>query len=222
MSKKLPYMLATGLIPKILEKIQQAKRPDRFTQDFLSTKLGHGGGSAQAAIPLLKRMGFLASDGAPTTRYDQFRNVDTQGIAIAAGIKDAFSELFERNEYANDLPREKLLSLIVEITGAAPDDRTTKAIWQTFNALNDLADFEAAPKENVKTESTVEEEPASTKPSINLQLPPKDSATDGKKSSAENVDFKVSYTINLNLPETTNADVFNAIFKALKEHLLQG
>jgi len=32
----------------------------------------------------------------------------------------------------------------------------------------------------------------------------------------------LSYTINLNLPETTNIAVFNAIFKSLKEHLLQG
>lgn len=157
MAKKLPYMLATGLIPKIFEKIQQAKRPERFTQDFLSTKLGHSGGSAQAIIPLLKRMGFLASDGSPTPRYDQFRNVDSQGIAVAAGIKAAFSDLFERNEYANDLPREKLLSLIVETTGAAPEDRTTKAIWQTFNALNDLADFERS----------IEETSAKEKKSIN-------------------------------------------------------
>lgn len=51
---KLPYMLSVGLIPKIFEKIQNARRPDRFTQDFLETKLGHSGGSARAIIPLAK------------------------------------------------------------------------------------------------------------------------------------------------------------------------
>ena len=40
--------------------------------------------------------------------------------------------------------------------------------------------------------------------------------------SAGNVELKVGYTINPNLPETTNPDVFNAIFKSLKEHLLRG
>jgi hypothetical protein len=40
--------------------------------------------------------------------------------------------------------------------------------------------------------------------------------------AAGNVELKVGYTINLNLPETTNPDVFNAIFKSLKEHLLRG
>ena len=39
---------------------------------------------------------------------------------------------------------------------------------------------------------------------------------------ADTVELKVGYTINLNLPETTNPDVFNAIFKSLKEHLLRG
>ena len=31
----------------------------------------------------------------------------------------------------------------------------------------------------------------------------------------------VANTINLNLPETTNPEVFNAIFKALRENLLR-
>ena len=30
----------------------------------------------------------------------------------------------------------------------------------------------------------------------------------------------ISYTINLNLPATTEIEVFNSIFKALKEHIL--
>jgi hypothetical protein len=33
--------------------------------------------------------------------------------------------------------------------------------------------------------------------------------------------INLSYTINLNLPAATDIGVFNAIFKSLKEHLLQ-
>ena len=80
MASKLPYLASPGLIPKILGKIQEARRPERFTQDFLETKLGFGGGSARAIIPLLKRTGFLSSDGTPTRLYDQFPNADTQGL----------------------------------------------------------------------------------------------------------------------------------------------
>ena len=83
MPAALPYMVASGLVTKILHKIIEARRPERFTQDFLETKLGFSGGSAMAMIPLLKRIGFLNSDGTPTALYDQFRNTDTQGAAMA-------------------------------------------------------------------------------------------------------------------------------------------
>lgn len=211
MASKLPYMNAPGLIPKILEKIQNARRPERFTQDFLSTKLGHSGGSPKPIIPLLKRMGFLASDGSPTPRYDRFRNLDTQGVAVAEGMKTAYSELFERNEYINDLPRDKLKSLIVEVTGEAKSAAVVKAIVGTFTALNELANFEA--ELTLQTELGDAQHVAPTLPTNVGAI----ATTTAEKT----VDFKVSYTINLNLPETTNPDVFNAIFRSLKEHLLR-
>ena len=119
MAAKIPYMASPGLIPKIFGKIQEAKRPDRFTQDFLETKLGFSGGSARAVIPLLKRLTFVSSEGAPTKLYDKFRNEHTQGEAMAVGIRTAFSELFDRNEYANALTKEKLTGVVTEITGAS-------------------------------------------------------------------------------------------------------
>lgn len=212
MNARIPYMLSPGLIPKILEKVQQARRPDRFTQDFLETKLGHGGGSARPIIPLLKRMGFIASDGVPTSRYDEFRNPESQAQAIAAGMREAFSEIFDRNTYAYELPRDKLTALVVQITGSAKEDRTSQAIVSTFWTLKEMADFEGAldsPKRAV-----------SSQPTSPVELPPSPTVQAGKPVQ-ENVDFRLSYTINLNLPETTDPEVFNAIFKALKEHLLR-
>lgn len=216
MASKLPYMVSPGLIPKIFEKIQLARRPERFTQDFLETKLGHSGGSARPSIPLLKKMGFLASDGSPTLLYDQFRNVDTQGIAIAQGMKAAFSELFERNEYVYELTRDKLTSLVVETTGAAKSDRTTKAIVGTFASLNEIADFEAEPTEQAPRQEAEQQTQRSNAPLLTEV-----GARVARAEAENNVDFKVSYTINLNLPETTNPDVFNAIFRSLREHLLK-
>lgn len=69
---KLPYVTAYGNITKALQAIQRASTPDRFTQDFLSTKLGLPGGSPKPVIPFLKRTGFLASDGTPTELYTRF------------------------------------------------------------------------------------------------------------------------------------------------------
>jgi len=39
--------------------------------------------------------------------------------------------------------------------------------------------------------------------------------------NGDEVKFGISYTINLNLPATTEIEVFNAIFKSLKDNLLK-
>lgn len=223
MASSIPYMLSPSAIPKILAKIQEARRPDRFTIDFLETKLGHSGGAARPIIPLLKRMGFIQSDGVPTELYNKFRNAESQGAALAVGIKSAFSEIFERNEYANDLPREKLTSLLVEITGLEKSDRVLQAMVATFWQLKEMANFENALNENNFSEA-VSENTLVGAVLQNENSPPK-SANSGKTVMAnvtgQKIGMNLSYTINLNLPETTNPDVFNAIFKSLRENLLR-
>ena len=213
MAAKLPYMLSTGLILKILEKVQNARRPERFTLDFLETKLGYSASSARPVIPLLKRMGFLGSDGVPTSLYDQFRNTETQGSAIAEGMKNAFSELFDRNEYVYELPREKLTGQVVEITGGTKEDRSTVAIVGTFLALKELADFEGQAPQESSAQTNSE-----AIPSEQVPMQAQDTHSVAKP---DNVELRVGYTINLNLPETNAPEVFNAIFKALRDNLLK-
>lgn len=222
MAAQLPYMLSTGLISRILEKIQNARRPERFTQDFLETKLGQSGGSARAIIPLLKRMGFLSPDGSPTMLYDQFRGSETCEVAIAEGMKNGYKELFDRNEYVYSMTRDKLTSLVVEVTGGTKKDTKTRGIVGTFWTLKRMANFED------DSPSQPSEDPPSPPSAVSPVDPRATIATsargidrDRNDYSKDSVDLNVSYTINLNLPETTNPDVFTAIFKALRENLLR-
>jgi hypothetical protein len=216
---KLPYLASPGVIPKILGKIQEARRPDRFTQDFLETKLGQSGGSARAMIPLLKRMEFLASDGTPTRLYDRFRNPSTSGAALAMGIKSAYSEVFYRNTYANDLTRDKFKNLILEMTGLEKDNSVANLIVSTFWILKTDADFEGSLDDE-------NGERAFTNVAIPIDPPPATSNSNGQPpppppENQSGVDFRIGYTINLNLPESTNVEVFNAIFRALNDNLLR-
>ncbi|WP_232370773.1 DUF5343 domain-containing protein [Roseococcus microcysteis] len=197
--------------------MQEARRPERFTTDFLETKLGQSGGSARAIIPLLKRMGFLNSDGSPTKLYDQFRNEETRKAAVAEGARTAYKDLFDRNDFAYSLSREKLTSLITEMTGLEKDSTVIKCTVATFWQLKELADFEV----NLAGASPgVDTEPLNIVPRHAPDTHQPTSAASSDRQS-QNVRLSVGYTINLNLPETTNPDVFNAIFKALREHLLQ-
>lgn len=72
MATKLPYVNQPGSMVRILNKIQSAQTPDRFTTDFLETKLGCKGGNYRQFIPLAKKLGLLGSDGSPTDLYKKF------------------------------------------------------------------------------------------------------------------------------------------------------
>jgi hypothetical protein len=42
---------------------------------------------------LLKRLGFLSSNGVPTQLYGQFHNVDSRGAAMAEALRTGYKEL---------------------------------------------------------------------------------------------------------------------------------
>lgn len=130
-----PFMNSTGLIGKIFEKIQQAKVPPRYTQDFQATVLGYGSGSAKPFIPFLKRLGFIQSDGTPTELYSRFRNVDSSGSAMADAMRHGYVDIFKINEYAQNLTDEKLKGLVVQITGKEPTDGTVGGYRWQFQGL---------------------------------------------------------------------------------------
>jgi hypothetical protein len=188
---------------KILNKVKEAKTPDRFTQDFLETKLGFKGGTARQFIPLSKKLGLLNSDGTPTDLYKKLRNDSTSGAAMAEALKIGYREAFERNEYANDLNKEQFKGLVVEITGLEAKNKVVRLICQTFETLKPFANFD------VKLPQTTVEEKISKKEEIS------------KPGEARDFDLNLSYTINLVLPKTDDPAVFNAIFRSLRDNLLR-
>jgi len=208
MAGALPYVNSYGLVEKVLEKIKEAQTPSRFTHDYLGTNLGMSGGSAMALIPLLKKIGFLGSDGVPTDWYKKFRNASHSKAIMAQAIKHGYKDLFSRNEYAYKLPREKFADLIKEVTGAANDSSAIKQTIGTFEALRKYADFEAE----------AEDPPSPSVPALHVEAQ-QESIRD--RNDVPDLGLNLSYTINLNLPATSDVAVFNAIFKSLKENLLQ-
>jgi hypothetical protein len=207
MTTKIPYVNQPGGIVKIFEKVRHAQTPERFTGDFLDTKLGFRGGNYRQFIPLAKKMGFLGSDGRPTEVYKRFRNAATSKAAMAQALKTGFKEVFERNEYANNLTKDDFKGMVVEITGLESKSRVVQLVCQTFESLKKLADFEASPP--VDKGDTRPGEQAKKAGSEVGQGPPGD------------LDLNLSYTFNLVLPKTDDPAVFNAIFKSLRDNLLR-
>lgn len=210
----LPYVQATSTLESLLDKIKSASVPDKFSQDFVSTKLLIKGGGGRSLIPFIKRMGLVNADGSPTDRYKEFRNQDKSGFAIADAMRELYEPLFEMNEYVYELEPSKLKGLIVEATGNEANSTVVTKTLSTFQALRKKANFE-----NLKrvTRDDTKVETFNNLPSPNPLIHQQTGSTRIKGGERINL----SYTINLNLPATTDIEVFNAIFKSLKQHLIQ-
>ncbi len=202
-----PFLNAYGNITKALNNIINASTPQRFTHDFLETKLNLKGGSARPIIPFLKRTGFLNSDGSPTELYKRFRNEASRKSSAAEAVRKGYSTLYEINEYVHDTSDVDLKGVIVQATGLSTDSGTVKGMVGSFKALKAFADFEPTSADDIGEGDIFEEEaPAeSGKKKVTLGKP---------------VDLNLGYTINLNLPATSDVAVFDAIFTSLRKHLL--
>ncbi len=204
-----PYVNAYGGINKLLNKIRIASVPGKFTRDFLSTVLGLKSSSYHAMIPLFKRLGLIDQGNVPTQRYKDFRSESKSGFVMAKTIKEAYADIYKGNEYAHQLDKAQLIDLVATITGAAKDDAAVLAVVGTFMELIKFASFDVndIPEEiGGEVGEEYEEDIAPKENKININK--------GK------VNFGISYTINLNLPATTEVKVFDAIFKSLKKNLL--
>lgn len=207
-SVNIPYVAASGSVPKILDKIKEAGTPDNFNADFLGTKLGFKGGNYRTFISWAKKTGLLNDDGSPTLLYKQFRNPSTSFVSMAQALKQGYSELYSRNEYCHELDRKGFKGLVMEATGEPHDSRKVEMIVTTFFKAKEYADFDSKFSDKTNNEKS---------PEINTEI--KTNYTPPKES-AKKLNLGLNYTINLVLPKTDDPSVYNAIFKSLKENLL--
>ncbi|WP_458374324.1 DUF5343 domain-containing protein [Pseudomonas laurylsulfatiphila] len=213
MAENLPYSTSIGTLEKILEKIKSASVPERFTQDFVNTKLAMKGGTANACIPILKKMGLVGSDGSPTELYREFRNPKKSRTALGTAFRRLYERLYEMNEYIHDADDSDVLGLIVECTGNEKNATATKYTLSTFNMLRKHADFESH-DEDMESVDVGNPIPKNLEQHISEIQPQRQNTNTQQKG------INLSYTINLNLPATKDIEVFNAIFKSLKQHIL--
>lgn len=201
MAAKLPYLSTPGTLKTALDRIRAAATPPTFNNDFVETKLQIRGGAGRAIPPFLKKIGLVGGDGKPTKLYERFRNSNAavSGSAIAEAMRTGYKPLFDVNEYANDLSDKDLKGLIVQVTGLEEANRVVELVLATFKRLKEFADFEAEASEAGEEVAPREEQ---------------------RPEGGRGRELSIGYTINLNLPASTNVDVFNAIFKALREHIL--
>jgi Family of unknown function (DUF5343) len=203
----IPYSTSPGILKKALELIIPAERPDKFGPDYMATILTLTGGGARAVPPLLKKMQFIGTDGTPTLLYSRFKTGNGRAQAAYDGLKNAFGELFRRNEYIHKADENAVKDTIVEITGLKKSDPIVRLMYSTFDAVrNFIIGDVSGITENNRAE-------------IGDDIGGVQTRSDGAAVSA--LTLGLSYQINIVLPETENVAVFNAIFRSLRDNLLR-
>lgn len=204
----IPYVVASGVLKKALEQIITAERPDKFGTNFMATILNLTGGAARAVPPFLKKMQFIGPDGSPTLLYSKFKTESGRNRAAYDGLKNAFSELFRRNEYIHRADESSVKDTIVEITGLKRTDPIVRLMYSSFDVVRGFISGDVS--------SAAEGEPSTE--SSDTQTA---SLAQSNRGTNDELRLGLSYQINIVLPETENIAVFNAIFRSLKDNLLK-
>lgn len=212
------YVNVYGKLEEVFNRIAEGQAPDKFTTQYLKD-LGFTSTNFRAVIPLLKSLGFLTADGTPTTRYHEYRNSARSRRVLGEALREAYADLFTIKAKPTDADFSLIEGKFKSVHNASTT--TAKLMANTFFALLDLADLPDAAASVIPIERRKEEE--SPKNPAPLIVPPKlpviENPAPGQAGTSRS-HSTLHYNIQIHLPATKDVEVFNAIFKSLKEHLL--
>lgn len=199
------YVLPTNRIGDLFKKVQDGQAPERFTNQLLKD-WGFKSTNDRAFIPLLKALGFLTADGKPTNRYLEYRDHSRSKNVLGEGVRDAYGDIFLIKEHPTQSDRSAIEGKFKSFHNAS--DNVASLMAKTFFGLLPLADLStkggrAALPPELHTTSASEKAPAD------------DQHPNARAAHAPGL----YYNVQIHLPATKDAEVYNAIFKSLKEHL---
>lgn len=194
------YLPSAKNLKAILDKIIEGAPPERFTLEHLSG-IGFPSSNDRAIIPLLKDLGFLSADGIPTQRYLDYRDRSRSKRVLGQALRDAYGDLFVINENLAKKDRDAVIGKFKATYGNS--DVVAERQAATFFALLDHADISTSPNQPT---ARIPEEPRSE--------------GDQKPNAEFRRSLRLNYKIEVNLPATRDIEIYNAIFKSMKDHLL--
>ena len=200
------YVRTPSKFQELLKKLPTAGVPERVTIEFLKT-LDFKSSNDRMMIQMLKGIGFLDENGAPTATYKAFRNPKEGPRILAKAIQDSYSDVFLANTKAQELDLEAVKGIIA--SKVSKGENVVSDIARTFKSLCDLADFSGPQLLPDEIEEKAKETP--TTPQAPTMQPPETPRVPSPS---------FHYNIEIHLPTTADISVYNAIFRSLREQLL--
>lgn len=169
-------------------------------------------------INVLKALGFLTNSGIPTSRYHQYPDQTQSDLILAQAVREAYSDLFRVNRNAQAMGHNDVKQKMKTLSEGAFSDRVLTQMSSTFAVLCKLADWSTPPSASLNSAKqlddalSVDSDTVEPTPSIEITTARDEGATPNHK-------LGLICQINIQLPESRDQGVYDAIFKALREHL---
>ena len=205
-----PYSTVIGKLKTFFEKIQTIGIPDTANTKWLPS-IGFRSSNDPSILTVARFIGFIDQSAKPTQYWRDYRDKSRSSQVMADCLRRSYDELFNTYPDAYNRSDEELKNFFSTKTSAG-DQAVIKTVG-TFKALCSLADF--------------------TQPN-NPPTPNRDTSNIPSQGQNEIVPHKVTYspevqsglTVNINielsLPSTTEKEVYDNLFAALKKHILSG
>lgn len=198
-----------GKLGSLFEKLRDGQAPEKFTREFLKD-LGFASSNWHASIGLLKGLGFLSPDGTPTGQYMEFLDKTRWDKVLGSAVKSAYSDIFVMKREPSQADIQMIAGKYKSTYNMSQTSADRAA--RTFLALLELADL-SAPESIPKTETSIEAEEQQPEPQVTLE--PK-----ADEIPRPGLPVGLNYNIQIHLPATKDIEVYNAIFKSLREHII--
>lgn len=203
------YLIATKNLDEILQKIVDGVAPPKFNTDHLKS-IGFSSSNDRAIIPMLKDLGFLAEDGTPRPRYHNYRDRSRSKAVMAEALREAYADVFHIRELPTPADRSAIEGLFKSTHNSS--DVVAQRQAGTFLALLKAADLKAQSPAKAVLDSPRDKEPERQR---------NDEPGRGSVGpELRQLTTELHYTIQVHLPATKDIEVFNAIFRSLRENLL--
>jgi hypothetical protein len=205
---EVPYAILYGKIPTYLAKIQETGVPQKVDTQWLR-QCGFNSGNDNYILQVLKFIGFVDDAKIPTELWRAYKSPTQAPITLAQGIKKGYSDLFNLYPDAYRKDRDTLYAYFSQKTGKAKS--TVEYIVNTFTGLCKLADFGVSTEKPIAEPINQDESNNNEKKSVQLSTIPS-MIPDG---------FAINMNIQITLPITEDAKVYENIFKAIREQLFK-
>jgi len=203
-----PYVLVPNRIATLFDQIRKVNRPAKVTNEWLK-QIGLTSSNDRAFVALLKSLGYVDTTGVPIDKlWAELRgDEESRRRSIGRQIQSAYKEVFDgfpAEHIGGALTKTELKNFIRPKVAAG--DATVENIVATFFALRALAAIAG---------------PSITAPPDAVAAAPVSAVSASAPAARMAVASGVSVTINLSLelPATTDGDVYDRLFESMGKHL---